>query len=176
MKEEPPPTGPGNTAPSSGQNTPDHLSGGHGGPASHAGSVGGGCGGDGQPNSVKQEDVDVKPPGSVGDVKPPGSIGGSGGGNPNNLPGGGGNSDATADLFDSFDSKDGGKNERRKQTSPPFLPPPLVECDICLEAQVSLTWLSPVVCHRPCGFLFIGKSLGFGSSSAPTNGEFKLLL
>ena len=76
----------------------------HGGPASHAGSVGGGNG-DQQPNSVKLEE-DVKPPGSVG-----GSGGGGGGaatpqGGSNNLPG---NSDATADLFDSFDSKDGGK-------------------------------------------------------------------
>ena len=134
MKEEPPPTGPGNTAPSSGHNTPDHLSGGHGGPASHAGSVGGG--GDGQPNSVKQEDgVDVKPPGSVGDVKPPGSMGGSG---PNNLPGGG-NSDATADLFDSFDSKDGGKNERRKQTPPP-LPP-------CSAPSLSVTFVLRFKCR-----------------------------
>ena len=157
MLEKPPTAtaGPGNTAPSSGQNTPDHA-GSHGGPASHAGSAGGN--GDGQPNSVKQEE-DVKPPGSVGDVKPPGSIGGGGGGGPNNMPG---NSDATADLFDSFDSKDGGRKERKRAQ----LPLPLVECDICLEVQVSLTWLSPVVCHRPCGFLFIGKSLGFGSSSA----------
>ena len=138
MKEEPPPTGPGNTAPSSGHNTPDHLSGGHGGPASHAGSVGGG--GDGQPNSVKQEDgVDVKPPGSVGDVKPPGSMGGGGsGGGPTNLPGGG-NSDATADLFDSFDSKDGGKNERRKQTPPP-LPP-------CSAPSLSVTFVLRFKCR-----------------------------
>ena len=95
--EKPPTAGPGNTAPSSGQNTPDHV-GSHGGPASHAGSVGGN--GDQQPNSVKNEE-DVKPPGSVGAAGTPQGAGGS-----NNMPG---NSDATADLFDSFDSKDGGK-------------------------------------------------------------------
>ena len=137
--EKPPTAGPGNTAPSSGQNTPDHV-GSHGGPASHAGSVGGN--GDQQPNSVPASE----------DVKPPGSVGGVGGaatpqGGSNNMPG---NSDATADLFDSFDSKDGGRKA--------FPLTALVECDICLELQVSLTWLPPVASSVIApGFLFIGK-------------------
>ena len=111
----------------------------HGGPASHAGSVGGN--GDQQPNSVKNEE-DVKPPGSVGAAGTPQGAGGS-----NNMPG---NSDATADLFDSFDSKDGGRKA--------FPLTALVECDICLELQVSLTWLPPVASSVIApGFLFIGK-------------------
>ena len=60
---------------------------------------------DQQPNSVSASSAapeDVKPPGSVG-----AAAGTPQGGQPgNNIPG---NSDATADLFDSFDSKDGGK-------------------------------------------------------------------
>ena len=75
------------------------------------GSVGGGSV-DQQPNSVSASSAAAPE-----DVKPPGSVGASaagtpqGAGQPNsggNIPG---NSDATADLFDSFDSKDGGNTE-----------------------------------------------------------------